>query len=61
MEGKGSQLLEKFAMNRCLKPTNFGNVVSRQVHSFSETILLVTDRLHIYDKRMTEVMFNVPF
>ena len=34
---KGSlQLLEKFAMNRCLKPTNFGNVVSRQVHSFSD-------------------------
>ena len=28
--------LEQFSMERCLKPKNFGTVVSRQVHSFSD-------------------------
>ena len=28
--------LERFSMERCLKPNNFGVVVSRQIHSFSD-------------------------
>ena len=28
--------LEQFSMERCLKPKNFGTVVSRQIHSFSD-------------------------
>ena len=29
-------LLEKFSIDRCLKPDNFGKVVSQQTHSFSD-------------------------
>ena len=28
--------LEQFSMERCFKPVNFGTVVSRQIHSFSD-------------------------
>ena len=28
--------LERFSMERCLKPANFGTVVSRQIHNFSD-------------------------
>ena len=28
--------LEQFAVKRCLKPTNFGRIVSRQLHNFSD-------------------------
>ena len=28
--------LEQFSMERCLKPKNFGTVVSRQIHIFSD-------------------------
>lgn len=29
--------LERFSMEHCLKPANFGAVVSRQLHNFSDT------------------------
>ena len=29
--------LERFSMDGCVKPVNFGSVVSRQLHSFSDT------------------------
>ena len=39
-EWKGSlPRLEKFDLNRCFKPDNFGTVVSRQIHSFSDASL----------------------
>ena len=33
--------LERFPMERCLKPNNLGVVVSRQIHSFSDEVRLV--------------------
>ena len=37
-ENRRSQLstLERFSMDRCIKPVDFGTVVSRQLHSFSD-------------------------
>ena len=35
----GLPRLEKFDLNRCFKPDNFGTVVSRQIHSFSDASL----------------------